>query len=154
MAVPKKDKIFVALQVLLMLVWFIPVAAWHFELSNNLHGLGLGFAVIGFVLVLMAFVQLNSALSPFPSPVKGAKLITSGVFAFARHPIYTGIIFMAFGISIWLGSGYKMLISLLLYLLFYFKSRYEEKLLLKIFPEYVFYKRNTGRFFPKFKGRI
>lgn len=154
MAVPKKDKIFVALQFLVFLAWIIDVDAWHFQLSDNLHGLAFIVAVIGFLLVLIAFFQLNTNLSPFPSPKKGSRLITGGVFAFARHPIYSGILFMAFGISIWLGSGYKLLISLLLFLVFYLKSRYEEQRLTEAFPDYPVYKRDTGRFFPKFKGRI
>ena len=104
MAVPQKDKILVAVQILLLLVWIIPVEAWNFELSENLQKLGLGGAVVGFVLVLIAFFQMNTSLSPFPSPRKSAKLVTSGVFAFARHPIYSGVIFMALGLSVWFGS--------------------------------------------------
>ncbi|MEG9328381.1 isoprenylcysteine carboxylmethyltransferase family protein [Salinimicrobium catena] len=154
MAVPKKDKIFVALQFLVFLVWLIPVEEWRFQLSENMHILALIVAGTGLLIILIAFLQLNTKLSPFPSPKKGARLLTSGVFAFARHPIYSGVLFMAFGLSVWLGSGYKLLISLLLLLVFYFKSRYEEIRLQEHFPEYVFYKRQTGRFFPKFRWRI
>ena len=49
MAVPQKDKILVAVQILLFLVWIIPVEVWSFELSENLQGLGLAGAVVGFV---------------------------------------------------------------------------------------------------------
>src|SRR5690606_6752899 len=111
-------------------------------------------AGIGLLLVIAAFLQLNTNLSPFPSPKEGAKLVTNGVFAFARHPIYAGVLFMAFGISFGRGSGYKLIISVLLYLLFFLKSRYEEQRLQEIFPDYVLYKRVTGRFFPKFNWRI
>ncbi len=154
MAVPKKDIIFVALQFLVFLVWLIPVEQLRFELSENMHMLALVVAGIGLLIILIAFLQLNTNLSPFPSPTKGARLVTSGVFAFARHPIYSGVLFMAFGLSVWLGSGYKLLISLLLLLVFYFKSRYEENKLQERFPEYVLYKRQTGRFFPKFRWRM
>ncbi|MGB7842922.1 MAG: isoprenylcysteine carboxylmethyltransferase family protein [Salinimicrobium sp.] len=154
MAVPIKDKIFVALQFLVFLVWLIDVDAWHFRLSENLRVLALIFAGLGLVLILIAFLQLNKNLSPYPSPKKRAKLINSGVFAFARHPIYSGILFMAFGLSVWLNSGYKLGISFLLLVVFYFKSRYEEERLTQRFPEYVFYKQQTGRFFPKFNWRI
>lgn len=154
MAVPTKDKIYVVLQVLVFLAWILQVDAWHFPLPENLANLALIFAGLGMLLVIIAFLQLNTKLSPFPSPKKGAKLITSGVFAFARHPIYSGILFMAFGLSGWMGSGYKFSLSFVLLLLFYFKSSYEEERLQQQFPEYVFYKRQTGRFFPKFKWRI
>ncbi len=151
MAIPKEDKIFVALQFLVFIAWVLEVDSWRFRISENMHGLGLIFAVIGLVLILIALLQLNTKLSPFPSPRAGARLITGGVFSFARHPIYSGVLFVAFGISVWLGSGYKLLISLLLFLVFYFKSRYEEERLTEAFPEYPAYKRKTGRFFPKFK---
>ena len=154
MAVPGKDKFFVALQFLVILAWIINMDAWQFRLSENLRGLALIFAGVGFLVVIIALLQLNTNLSPFPSPKEGAKLITSGVFAFARHPIYSGILFMAFGLSVWLNSGYKLVISFLLLFVFYFKSRYEEERLRQRFPEYVLYKQQTGRFFPKFKGRI
>lgn len=154
MAVPKKDKIFVALQFLLFIAWIFEVEKWQFELSENLQALALIMAIIGLLLVLVAFLQLNTKLSPFPSPKQGAKLVIGGVFAFARHPIYSGVLFMAFGMSFWLGSGYKLLVSVLFYILFYLKSRYEEQRLTEAFPEYPEYKKNTGRFFPKFSGRI
>lgn len=154
MPVPKKDKIFVALQFLVFLVWLLRIKTLQFELSQNMQTLALIVAGIGLLIILVAFLQLNTNLSPFPSPTKGAKLVTSGAFAFARHPIYSGVLFMAFGLSVWLGSGYKLLISILLLLVFYFKSSYEESKLQERFPEYVFYKRQTGRFFPKFRWRI
>ena len=154
MAIPKKDKYYVLLQILVFLAWLFEVQSLKFQLSENLHWLALFIAGTGLILVSISFLQIWSQISPFPSPRKGAKLVTSGAFAFARHPIYSGIIFMAFGLSVWWGSGYKLLISLLLYLVFYLKSSYEEKQLLKVFPEYAVYRRNTGRFFPKFKGRI
>lgn len=154
MDIPKKDKIFVLLQFLLFIAWLFEVKAWRFELSSNLHSLALITALMGLLLVLAAILQLNKNLSPFPSPKKGAKLITGGVFAFSRHPIYSGILFMAFGLGFWLGSGYKLMISLLFFVLFYLKSKYEERRLEEAFREYPVYKKNTGRFFPKFRGRI
>lgn len=154
MAIPKKDKIYVALQFLLFLLWLFEVERLQFRVSDNMHGLALICAGIGLLLVMAAFLQLNTNLSPFPSPKEGAKLVTNGVFAFARHPIYAGVLFMAFGISFWMGSGFKLIISVLLYLLFFLKSRYEEQRLQEVFPDYVLYKRITGRFFPKFNWRI
>lgn len=152
--VPLKDKIYVFLQLLVFLAWLPEFHALQVILPENIQWLALIGAGIGFLLIATAFVQLNTSLSPFPSPKQGAKLVTSGAFAFARHPIYSGIIFIAFGLSIWFHSGYKLIISFLLLLVFYFKSGYEEKRLLHRFPEYLIYRRETGRFFPKFKWRI
>lgn len=154
MAVPVKDYAFVILQFLIFVAWLFNLDSLDLILPENLRYIALFVAGLGLLLVIIAFLQLNTNLSPFPSPKKGAKLVTTGVFAFARHPIYSGILFLAFGSSFWLNSGYKLIVSLVLFLLFYLKSRYEEERLQKSFPEYVFYKRQTGRFFPKFNWRI
>lgn len=154
MTIPRRDIIYVILQFLLLLFWIFDLDRMEFQISENLHSLGLVIAVAGFLLAAIALWQIRAAISPFPSPRQGAKLVTQRAFAFARHPIYSGILFMAFGLSVYFGSGYKLLISLVLYLLFFLKSRYEEKRLLESFPEYALYRKNTGRFFPKFKGRI
>ena len=154
MAVPQKDKIYVLLQVVIFLAWLFDFEKLQLNFPENLRWIALFVAGIGVILIIAAFVQLNTNLSPFPSPKKGSKLITSGAFTFARHPIYSGILMLAFGSSFWLGSGYKLLIGVVLAILFYAKSSYEEKRLQERFPEYGSYKAQTGRFFPKFNWRI
>lgn len=154
MPVPLKDKIYVLLQFALFAVWLLDFNDLEVVLPLNLRWIALFVAGIGVILILIAFLQLNTKLSPFPSPKEGSKLITTGAFTFARHPIYSGVLMIAFGMSFWLGSGYKLIISLVLAVLFYDKSSYEEKRLLERFPEYGVYKAQTGRFFPKFSWRI
>ncbi|MFD0976007.1 methyltransferase family protein [Salinimicrobium gaetbulicola] len=154
MPVPLKDKIYVLLQIVIFLAWLFDAENLFLEFPENLRWIALFVAGIGGILIVIAFIQLNTRLSPFPSPKKGSRLITSGAFTFARHPIYSGILMIAFGLSFWLGSGYKLIISLVLAGLFYAKSSYEEKRLQERFPEYGSYKAQTGRFFPKFNWRI
>lgn len=154
MTVPLKDKLYVVFQLLLFAAYFFEWNFLEFTLPENLRGLALFGALAGVLIILIACLQLRKNLSPFPSPKANSQLKTSGAFAFARHPIYSGIIFTSFGIAIWLGSGYKLLVSVFLYILFYAKTSYEEKLLAKQFSEYALYRKTTGRFFPKFKGRI
>ncbi|WP_417266182.1 methyltransferase family protein [Brumimicrobium sp.] len=75
-------------------------------------------------------------------------LIENGVYKFIRHPIYTGLILSFFGFAIISDSGYRILITAVLFLLFYFKTIYEEKRLIEKFPSYLEYKSRSGRFFP------
>lgn len=112
---------------------------------------GVAIFVIGALITVIAVLQLNINLSAFPSPLADSKLIEAGVFKLIRHPIYTGLILAFFGYAIVDDSGYKLLISLGLLLWFYFKTLYEERLLIEKFPEYLEYKKRSGRFFPKFK---
>ncbi|WP_442905501.1 methyltransferase family protein [Kaistella sp.] len=71
------------------------------------------------------------------------------LYRWVRHPIYTGIILVVFGYAAGTGSVHKLIIAFGLLLLFYLKSTYEEKQLLKQYPTYADYRRRTGRFFPK-----
>jgi protein-S-isoprenylcysteine O-methyltransferase Ste14 len=94
----------------------------------------------------VALFQINTKLSPFPTPVPNGKLITSGAYKLARHPIYTAIILGGLGYALYLTSWYKMVITLVLLILFYYKSKYKEKLLTKNYSEYTTYKKKTRRF--------
>nr|WP_315147284.1 methyltransferase [uncultured Flavobacterium sp.] len=93
-------------------------------------------------------MKLNKNLSPFPTPKNNVTLLENGLYKYARHPIYTGIILLVIGFSVYQNSWYKLLISLLLIILFYLKSTYEEERLEQKFPDYKNYKTKTRRFFP------
>ncbi|WP_234416259.1 methyltransferase family protein [Flagellimonas amoyensis] len=101
---------------------------------------------LGVVLGLVALLQINRKLSPFPTPVANGALITNGAFAVARHPIYTALISSGLGYALYRVSLFKMLTVLLLSILFYFKSKYEEQLLLQKFPSYQEYNERTRSF--------
>ena len=109
---------------------------------------GIVIFVFGSLITIIAVMQLNVHLSPFPSPLPGSKLIENGIYKFIRHPIYTGIILAFFGFALITDSGYRLLISAVLFLLFYYKTLYEEKRLIEKFPDYSEYKSRSGRFFP------
>ncbi|WP_084426757.1 methyltransferase family protein [Aequorivita capsosiphonis] len=148
MKIPFKDIVFVLLQFLLFIAFTFDIESMTILFPPILFWFGVGIFVLGFVITVVAVLQLNVNLSPFPSPLPGAKLIETGVYKFVRHPIYTGLILAFFGYSIISDSGYRLLITTLLFLLFYFKTRYEEKQLIEKFPNYSEYKKRSGRFFP------
>ncbi len=150
MKVGKKDILFVGLQFLLFAAYLFEVPQWRLDLPSNVDLVHLGLAIAGIITVVVALLQLNKNLSPFPTPKNDSVLVTKGLFEYARHPIYTGIMITAFFLSLYLNSGYKLFISLLLIVLFYFKSEYEEEGLERKFKEYKSYKASTGRFWPRF----
>ncbi len=143
-----KDYVYVTIQFLLFLAY-----AWNpgwlpLELPWWVQNLGVAIAVTGLCTCVLALLQLNTTLSPFPTPVRHGQLTTKGVFALARHPIYTGIILVAFGYGLYSGSGYRLLVGLGLLVLFNFKAAYEEELLLQHYPDYGAYMKKVGRFTP------
>ncbi len=144
-----KDYWFVAIQFVLFFC-FIFELDWSMKLGLTIQKIGFVVAVFGGIIITLALLQLNKNLSPFPTPKNNATLLESGLYKYSRHPIYTGIILLVIGFSVYHNSGYKLLISLLLVILFYLKSVYEEERLEQTFPDYKNYKTRTGRFFPLF----
>jgi len=143
------DYILVSLQAALLILFVLDVSMLELASPIYLKGIALVIAILGFVLLIIALLQLNRNLSPFPTPKKNSQLIQNGIYKYIRHPIYTGILLGCFGYSLYVDSSYKILISVLLLLLFTIKSRYEEKELKQKFKTYSAYMKITGRFFPK-----
>lgn len=112
---------------------------------------GIILTLLGIVILTKALIDLNKHLSPFPTPKQSAQLITSGIYKNIRHPIYSGILALTYGIGLATHSGYRLIIATTLFVLFIFKSRYEETLLIKKYKDYSQYKETTGAFFPSLK---
>lgn len=141
--------LYVALQFVLLIAYLFEVPELKMEFPSTADFLHLAFSVFGVVIIILSMLQLNKNLSPFPTPKKNSELVTTGLFKYVRHPIYTGILVTAFFLAFYLNSGFKMLIFVLLLILFYYKSEFEERKLMRKFPEYESYRANTGRFFPR-----
>lgn len=142
-----KDYLFVSIQFILFFC-FIFDFDWSLKSGFAILKIGLYIAVFGGIIIILALLQLNKNLSPFPTPKNNTTLLQNGLYKYIRHPIYTGIILLFTGYSLSQNSFYKLGISLLLVILFYFKSNYEELRLEQKFPDYKLYKSKTGKFFP------
>lgn len=141
-----KDRLFVTAQFILMILFIFPVNLGHFQVFR---AVGLVLVFTGGFIGMGAIWQLRHSISPFPSPKPSADLIDGGLFRWVRHPIYTGILALVFGYALVSGSIWRGLIAGALLVLFQFKARYEEQLLLSKFGSYPNYMATTGRFLPK-----
>ncbi|WP_224484384.1 methyltransferase family protein [Robertkochia aurantiaca] len=143
-----KDYIWVCSQFILFGVYLIPVSMVTWQGHYLWATAGVILMASGLIMVILALLRLNTNLSPFPSPGRNSELITNGIFKWVRHPIYGGIILVATGYAIFDTSFYKLLIAGVLYIFFYYKSNFEEKLLKERYSSYEAYSRQTSRFFP------
>lgn len=150
MNLKSKDYKLVGLQMLLFILYVFDPKILSLEFPALIKTGAFIVSLLGVVILILAMLQLSKNLSPFPSPKTNSELVQSGLYKYVRHPIYTGILISSFSFALATASGYRILISILLYILFIVKSEYEEKLLMQRYKEYETYKKRTGRFFPKF----
>jgi protein-S-isoprenylcysteine O-methyltransferase Ste14 len=143
-----RDIVFVSIQLTLFVLFVIPAPSYTFHLPLFWQYIALIIAAVGLGVIALAIVQLNKNLTPFPTPVESGTLIQTGLYRVVRHPIYSGIILTALGCGLYLGSTWKISIGVALWVLFYFKSRYEETLLIQQYSDYEAYRKRTSRFFP------
>lgn len=106
-------------------------------------------AVAGLVVAIMGRKKLADNWSSNIEIKEGHELVTSGIYGYVRHPIYTGMLFM--GLGTWLVSGrfsafffFAILTAFML-----FKVREEEELMTTYFPnEYPEYKKRVSCIIP------
>ena len=113
-----------------------------------LHPLGYGLMFVGGGVLVVAALHLGEALTPSPHPRDGARLRTSGLYRFVRHPIYSGVLLIGWGLGLrsmlWVGLGLALALSVWMTA----KARYEEQLLSARYPDYPAYAATTPRFVP------
>jgi protein-S-isoprenylcysteine O-methyltransferase Ste14 len=118
-------------------------------LSGVLSSLGVVLIVTGVGIALFAFFGLGRALTASPIPKPDGQLVTTGLYARVRHPIYFGLLLAALGIVLDAGWWPQLAIATMLYVLLNIKASFEEQLLNERYPEYRNYAAKTPRLFPR-----
>ncbi|MBA4240585.1 MAG: isoprenylcysteine carboxylmethyltransferase family protein [Sphingobacteriaceae bacterium] len=145
--IKRKDILLVTIQFILLTIFYIPFISYVFQTPPIIKYVGAIVSILGFLIVVIAILQLNKNLTPFPTPKENGVLINTGLYKYVRHPIYSGIFLAAIGIAFYMGSYWQLAISFILLILFYYKSKYEESLLIEKYQEYENYIKVTRRFF-------
>ncbi len=103
--------------------------------------IGMSIAIPAFLLLVVARLQLGGA---FSVQAKATTLVTTGLYARIRNPIYVfGALFIA-GLIIWTGIPWLLLIFVILIPMQILRSRKEAKVLEEKFgPAYVAWKQKT-----------
>jgi protein-S-isoprenylcysteine O-methyltransferase Ste14 len=133
--------------VLLAMLIFAPRGdAW--VVPEALEAAGWVFRAAGLAAIVAGVVNLGRSLSIHPKPTRDAVLKTGGLYRYVRHPIYSGVLFLAAGIALTSGSFVSAGAAVLLVPVLSVKARLEERLLTERFPDYPRYAGRTSRFFP------
>lgn len=125
--------------------------AWaKLPLPNWVRWIGVGIALLGFVLLQWAQNTLGKNWSDLPRMLKEQSLITSGPYQFVRHPIYTAFI-LILGSSLLISLNWLIGLAWIGMTVVEVASRigFEEALMLEYFgDQYRDYMKRTGRLFP------
>ena len=105
-------------------------------------------ALAGAIVAVAAAFQLGRGLTPFPEPAAQGHLVATGLYAWVRHPIYSGVLAIAFGGAWATHSLWRALVAVALFFLFDAKTRDEERRLVRRYEGYTAYARGVRKFIP------
>ena len=104
---------------------------------------------LGFVILGIAAIALGKSLTAHPIPGKNAELVTTGLYRYVKHPIYSGLILVGLSLTITGGFIPHLFFYAALLLLLNYKASFEEALLTDRYVGYADYSKKTGRFVPR-----
>lgn len=144
-----KGLILVILQLMMMAIFAIVPSGYGIPLAPEF--LCFILVISGIFLGGWALLLMGGSFSVFPHPSAASTLLERGPYKKIRHPMYTAVLLTFAGIALFTHSIPRLLITGLLLILFFAKSKYEETLLSEKFSGYSDYRKRTGRFFPRLR---
>ncbi|QHO78083.1 isoprenylcysteine carboxyl methyltransferase [Bradyrhizobium sp. CCBAU 051011] len=141
---PAADKKFMLVFVLVALIWLIAIG-----LDRRAHAsdIPLALQMVGLAMYLLstAFIMWVFRANSFAAPVVKVQaarqhhVVSSGPYAFVRHPMYSGIMLFFVGVPLLLGSWWGVAIAPVFAVLFAIRARIEERALVEGLPGYADY---------------
>ena len=131
-------------------VWFREPFSWHQLISWTLLSLSLILALNGFWLLRQVGRPDTQRTGETDLPLeKTTQLVTIGAYRYIRHPLYSSLILLSWGVffkyPFWTNAGLSLLITTCLFA----TAKAEERENLRYFgPAYQDYMKNTRMFLP------
>ncbi|PKA96667.1 protein-S-isoprenylcysteine O-methyltransferase Ste14 [Flavobacteriaceae bacterium MAR_2009_75] len=89
---------------------FLPFGYFDFFGRNYLILALMGSAFLLGILALIQFLRNKTTIDP-RYPTKTTKLVTSGLFAYSRNPMYLAMLMVLLAWGIWLGNAFNTLLA-------------------------------------------
>jgi protein-S-isoprenylcysteine O-methyltransferase Ste14 len=140
----------VVVQFILMFALLAAGPIWRAQWPRT-PALAAGIALLGLSawLGLRGKRDLGAQRTPFPRPKEEAQLITHGLYAHMRHPLYVAVIALGFAWALLWQSWPALAVAILQVAFFDAKARREERWLRERFADYDGYARRVKRFIPR-----
>jgi protein-S-isoprenylcysteine O-methyltransferase Ste14 len=123
--------------------------AWGAPVAGFASAIGLLLMLFGGALAVAGLLGLGgNNLTALPYPRDESTLVVTGPYRLVRNPIYSGLIFGAFGYALWVNGWLTLIYALTLFIFFDIKSRKEERWLAEKFPEYPAYQSRVKKLIP------
>jgi protein-S-isoprenylcysteine O-methyltransferase Ste14 len=141
---PTADKKFMLVFGVAALVWFLAIG-----LDRRYHAsdIPLALQVLGWTMLLLStgFIMWVMRENSFAAPVvklqaeRGHRVVSTGPYAWVRHPMYSGAVLFFVGAPLLLGSWWGVAMAPLFALLFAVRIAIEERALVAGLPDYADY---------------
>ncbi|WP_265522855.1 methyltransferase family protein [Oerskovia flava] len=125
----------------------------RWDVPSVVTGAARGLVVAGLALVAAGAAPHGTSLTPRVAPPRSAHLLTDGVYARTRHPIYTGLVAAALGTAVLRRRARPLVAAAGLVAVLDAKVRAEEGALAERFgDEYRDYAARTPRWLPRVRA--
>ena len=130
-------------------IWELVKDPQNLRLLSIWNIAGLTLFVVGMTIALVAVFTLRRFYLSTLVIIEDHQLIAHGIYRFARHPIYFGVLIGIMGVPVYAPSLYGFLVLSLLIPIFLNRIRMEEELLTEEFGDaYRTYKETTRKLVP------
>ena len=138
------SRILVGLQFFFIFLMILPLDA------PTLHPyIGIFIALIGLIIGLLGIYEHKSGnFNIRPTIKENCELVTTGIYAYIRHPMYLSVLVAMFGVAVIYFTYYEFAVYVLLFVTMFIKMFYEESLWKCHTPAYIEYMKKTKRFLP------
>lgn len=110
------------------------------------HPEGLIVMAIGEVITIGGMLTLKGSFSIFS---EARERVSSGLYRWIRHPLYSGEILSLIGFAIFWPSYWSLCLTLLFIITQSIRAKVEEAKLISSFPDYAIYREEVGFLLPK-----
>lgn len=121
----------------------------HWGQEKSLWGEGYGFGLfimaVGELITVGGMLTLRSSFSIFS---EARKRVSTGLYGWIRHPLYTGEILSLIGYAIYWPSYWSISLTIIFTFTQAWRAKVEESKLIESFPEYAEYRKKVGFLLP------